>query len=176
MGQVGSANVDWWFRQFCIIKRPFKLTEMTDKITLEHFKASDFSVTNLVESLMEEDVRLAKLQGGAFDPLPHIKTLEHALSLLLPLRKANASKTAELERAVQAAERVYRGDVRGAKAGFETVNTQFQALDSKITNVGRTAVRIGEQLESIDRLRQRASEAHDLILYYNEFALGDTSR
>jgi hypothetical protein len=34
----------------------------------------------------------------------------------------------------------------------------------------------GEQLESIDRLRQRASEAHDLILYYNEFALGDTSR
>lgn len=34
----------------------------------------------------------------------------------------------------------------------------------------------GEQLESVDRLRQRASEAHDLILYYNEFALGDTSR
>lgn len=34
----------------------------------------------------------------------------------------------------------------------------------------------GEQLESIDRLRQRASEAHDLILYYNEFALGDISR
>lgn len=35
---------------------------------------------------------------------------------------------------------------------------------------------IGEELESIDKLRQRASEAHDLILYYNEFAAGDTSR
>lgn len=35
---------------------------------------------------------------------------------------------------------------------------------------------VGEQLESIDRLRQRGSEAHDLILYYNEFAAGDTSR
>jgi hypothetical protein len=81
---------------------------------------------------------------------------------------------------------------------LQTVNTQFQALDSKIMSVGRTAVRIGaspraqshltrdssndlnvfagEQLESIDRLRQRGSEAHDLILYYNDFAAGDTSR
>ncbi|KAM0751654.1 Sec10-domain-containing protein [Meredithblackwellia eburnea MCA 4105] len=147
------------------------------QITLETFEKSDFNVAHLVQSLMEEDVRKAKQDAQqAFDPKPHIKTLEHALSLLLPLRKANAARTNELERSVAQAERAYRGDVRGAKAGFEAVNTQFQALDSKITNVGRTAVRIGEQLESIDRLRQRASEAHDLILYYNEFALGDTSR
>ncbi|KAK4704080.1 exocyst complex component 5, partial [Phenoliferia sp. Uapishka_3] len=153
------------------------MSDALPNMTLEQFKATDFNVTALVESLMEEDVRKAKADGqGAFDPKPHIKTLEHALSLLLPLRKANAARTSELERSVAQAERAYRGDVRGAKAGFETVNTQFQALDSKITNVGRTAVRIGEQLESIDRLRQRASEAHDLILYYNEFALGDTSR
>lgn len=55
----------------------------------------------------------------AFDPSPHIQTLESALAQLLPLRKANAAKTAELERSVAAAERAYRGDVRGAKAGFE---------------------------------------------------------
>ncbi|SCV72671.1 BQ2448_4208 [Microbotryum intermedium] len=145
-------------------------------LTLDAFKQDNFNVARLVESLMEDDVKQAKADGGAFNPQPHIKTLEQALSLLLPLRKANATKTAELEKAVAAAERAYRNDVRGAKAGFETVNTQFQALDSKITNVGRGAVRIGEQLESIDRLRQRASEAHDLILYYNETAMGDTSR
>lgn len=57
--------------------------------------------------------------AAAFNPQPHIKTLESALSLLLPLRKANAAKTSELERAVAVAERAYRGDVRGAKAGFE---------------------------------------------------------
>lgn len=112
----------------------------------------------------------------AFDPIPHVKTLEKTLALLLPLRKQNAIKTSELERSVQQSERAYRGDVRGAKAGFETVNSQFITLDTKITSVGRTAVRIGEQLESIDKLRKRASEAHDLILYYNEFAKGDTSR
>lgn len=55
----------------------------------------------------------------AFDPKPHIRTLEHALSQLLPLRKANAARTNELERSVAQAERAYRGDVRGAKAGFE---------------------------------------------------------
>ncbi|KDE05767.1 hypothetical protein MVLG_03858 [Microbotryum lychnidis-dioicae p1A1 Lamole] len=152
------------------------VTHARSLLTLDAFKQDNFNVARLVESLMEDDVKQAKADGGAFDPQPHIKTLEHALSLLLPLRKANATKTAELEKAVAAAERAYRNDVRGAKAGFETVNTQFQALDSKITNVGRGAVRIGEQLESIDRLRQRASEAHDLILYYNETALGDTSR
>jgi len=61
--------------------------------------------------------RLASL--AAFDPAPHIRTLEGALAQLLPLRKANAQKTSELERQVAVAERTYRGDVRGAKAGFE---------------------------------------------------------
>lgn len=61
------------------------------------------------------------LRETAFDPQPSIKTLEHALSLLLPLRKANAAKTAEIERSVAAADRAYRGDVRGAKAGFEVI-------------------------------------------------------
>ncbi|GAA5857601.1 hypothetical protein JCM8547_004291 [Rhodosporidiobolus lusitaniae] len=145
-------------------------------ISLDTFQQPNFDVTRFVTGLMDQDVARAKQSGGAFDPTPHVRTLEAALAHLLPLRKANAQKTAELERAVTVAERAYRGDVRGAKAGFETVNTQFQALDQKITSVGRTAVRIGEQLESIDRLRQRGSEAHDLILYYNEFAAGDTSR
>jgi hypothetical protein len=54
-----------------------------------------------------------------FDPSPHIRTLESALAQLLPLRKANAQKTSELERSVAVAERAYRSDVRGAKAGFE---------------------------------------------------------
>ncbi|GAA5826265.1 hypothetical protein JCM11251_007230 [Rhodosporidiobolus azoricus] len=145
-------------------------------ITLDTFQSASFDVARFVTALMEEDVRRAKADGAAFDPAPHVRTLEAALAQLLPLRKANAHKTSELERQVAVAERAYRGDVRGAKAGFETVNTQFQTLDQKITSVGRTAVRIGEQLESIDRLRQRGSEAHDLILYYNEFAAGDTSR
>ena len=55
----------------------------------------------------------------AFNPQPHLETLEKTLSLLLPLRKTNALKISELERQVSQSERVYRSDVRGAKAGFE---------------------------------------------------------
>lgn len=64
-----------------------------------------------------------------FDPSPHIRTLESALAQLLPLRKANAQKTSELERAVAVAERAYRSDVRGAKAGFE-VRVRSTSCDS----------------------------------------------
>jgi hypothetical protein len=35
---------------------------------------------------------------------------------------------------------------------------------------------IGEQLQTIDRMRTRAAEAHDLIEYYYQFARGDTSK
>ncbi|GAA5846578.1 hypothetical protein JCM9279_006750 [Rhodotorula babjevae] len=154
---------------------PAPPSRSTTSISLDTFQQPAFDVSRFVSSLMDPEVKRQK-NMATFDPAPHIRTLEAALAQLLPLRKANAQKTSELERQVAVAERTYRGDVRGAKAGFETVNSQFQALDGKITSVGRTAVRIGEQLESIDRLRQRASEAHDLILYYNEFAVGDTTR
>lgn len=135
-------------------------------IKLETFKDGGFNVANLVDALMEEDVRKAKNEGGgkflldskrkrgdggfdiqlatptvsdflgsshlAFDPKPHIRTLEEALSLLLPLRKANAAKTTELERAVAAAERTYRGDVRGAKAGFEVGTKILLNIPSRV--------------------------------------------
>lgn len=80
---------------------------------------------------------------------------------------------------------------------LQEAGTRFGGLNSKINEVGKTAIRIGvniladrapdvaaltllgrtgEQLESIDRLRSRASEAHDIILYYEELARGDTTR
>ena len=37
-------------------------------------------------------------------------------------------------------------------------------------------MRVGEQLEQIDRQRSRALDAKDLIQYFSEFNKGDTSR
>lgn len=58
----------------------------------------------------------------------------------------------------------------------QTVNSQFQALDSKITSVGRTAVRIGESLidgdacktELTDRLFSQASNSRASTGYDSE--------
>lgn len=84
---------------------------------------------------------------------------------------------------------------------MQAVTTGFQNLETRISEVGRTTVRVGkpdqyskacrisltiplsiipiipgDELESLDRLRTRASEARDIITYYYEFAKGDFTR
>ena len=45
-----------------------------------------------------------------------------------------------------------------------------------MNEVGRTAIRIGEELESVHQQRQRAQATYDLIDFYNQFSRDDTSR
>lgn len=49
-------------------------------------------------------------------------------------------------------------------------------MEAKMNEVGRTAIRIGEELESVHQQRQRAQAAYDLIDFYNQFSRGDTTR
>lgn len=58
----------------------------------------------------------------------------------------------------------------------QSVTTGFANLETRISEVGRTTVRVGDDLETMDRLRTRASEARDIITYYYEFAKGDLNR
>lgn len=45
-----------------------------------------------------------------------------------------------------------------------------------MAEIGSTAILIGDQLESFDKQRSRAQEAKDLVLYFQEFSLGQTAR
>ena len=45
-----------------------------------------------------------------------------------------------------------------------------------MNEVGRTAIRIGEELESVHHQRQQAQAAYDLIDFYNQFSRDDTSK
>ena len=49
-------------------------------------------------------------------------------------------------------------------------------MEIKMNEVGRTAIRIGEELESVHQQRQRAQATYDLIDFYNQFSRDDTSR
>jgi exocyst complex component 5 len=49
-------------------------------------------------------------------------------------------------------------------------------METKMNEVGRTAIRIGEELESVHHQRQRAQAAYDLIDFYNQFTKDDVSR
>lgn len=76
---------------------------------------------------------------------------------------------------------------------YQAVGKSFSAMEANISDVGRTAARIGkfgcwnlistasleklgEQLESVHISRQRAQAAYDLIDYYNQFSKNDTSK
>lgn len=49
-------------------------------------------------------------------------------------------------------------------------------MEGRIGDVGKTAIRIGEQLETIDKERSKASESRDIIEYFMEFQDGSSER
>jgi hypothetical protein len=59
---------------------------------------------------------------------------------------------------------------------FNSTLAEFHKLDSSITDGGGMAVRIGGQLDLLDKQRQRAEDARFLIQCYTEFSRGDTGR
>lgn len=59
---------------------------------------------------------------------------------------------------------------------FNSTLAEFQRLDSSISDGGGMAVRIGGQLEALDKQRQRAEDAKFLIQCYTEFSRGDMGR
>ncbi|KAJ3059689.1 Exocyst complex component 5, partial [Podochytrium sp. JEL0797] len=54
-------------------------------------------------------------------------------------------------------------------SAVEDVQSAFKTLDLHLAEVGKTAIRIGDQLETIDKQRRIASEAKDLIFYFQDF-------
>ncbi|POV99427.1 hypothetical protein PSTT_13798, partial [Puccinia striiformis] len=140
-------------------------SDQSSNISLNTFVEPTFSVASLLAGLTEGLIKEDKESGKAFNPDPFIATLEGAIEQLLPLQDQDVAQK----------ERGYRTRIDDFKNGLNKVTHEFSGLNSKITEVGKTAIRIGEQLESIDRVRSRATEAH-IILYYNEFARGETTR
>ncbi|WAR59905.1 hypothetical protein PtB15_11B546 [Puccinia triticina] len=150
--------------------------QSSSTLSLSTFEEPTFSVASLLAGLTEGLIKEDKESGKAFNPDPFIATLEGAIEQLLPLQDQVNKKIKSLEKDVAQKERSYRTRIDDFKNGLNNVTQEFSGLNSKITEVGKTAIRIGEQLESIDRVRSRANEAHDIILYYNEFARGETTR
>lgn len=58
------------------------MSTMASKIRLETFQASDFNVSALVESLMDEDVRKSKEKGGGelIDPATDTRSPSKSLT------------------------------------------------------------------------------------------------
>lgn len=134
-----------------------------------------FSVQDFVTALCEPVISDVKSQ-----PVLNTQQLSELFSSTLRdlqvLKSRINEKTIALDSAVQVSQSVYSKKLRQLTSSFDATQSSFDALQTRISDVGRTAIRIGEQLESLDRQRKRASETHDLIEYYYMFARGDVSR
>ncbi|KAI0952330.1 hypothetical protein AcV7_008177 [Taiwanofungus camphoratus] len=148
---------------------------LQDRLCLASFEGK-FDVKEFVGSISEKLIVQSKADPGPFDPKPFIRTFEAAVDKLIAVRKDVQAKTEQMEKLVRTTEREYSKKMADLNRGFEAVGQTFSGMESKMNEVGRTAIRIGEQLESVHQQRQRAQAAYDLIGYYNQFSRDDTSR
>ncbi|KAF5333682.1 hypothetical protein D9611_002557 [Ephemerocybe angulata] len=148
--------------------------DIAEHLQLSSFKGK-FDVTEFVGSVSERLIAKSKADPGPFDPKPFIRTFEAAVDKLIAIRKDVQSKTEQMERSVRVAERDYSKRMAALSKEFDTVSNSFSGMESRMNVVSSTAVRIGDQLETVHIERQRAQAAYDLIDYYNQFSKGDTA-
>ncbi|KAK0206321.1 exocyst complex protein [Desarmillaria ectypa] len=146
----------------------------------EHLKPSvfkgKFDVTDFVGAVSEKLITQSKADSGPFDPKPFIRNFEAAVDKLIAVRKDVQAKTEQMEKSVRISEREYSKKMAELNRGFEAVGNSFSGMEVRMNEVSSTAVRIGEQLESVHTERQRAQAAYDLIDFYNQFSRGNTTR
>ncbi|RKP26286.1 exocyst complex component Sec10-like protein, partial [Syncephalis pseudoplumigaleata] len=105
-----------------------------------------------------------------FDPKPFIRTFEAVIDQLVELRDGVENHIVGLEQDEQQASYQHLERMGDLKAIFNDVHMVFENLEARISEVGNTAIQIGERLDTVEKQRNRAIEARELIEYYLEFA------
>lgn len=130
-----------------------------------------FPITRLVMAAPLPDT-----DGTAFDPKPYIRSFEAALDRLKELDQDLSERESDLKEGVRRAELEHTRTIERLGSKFNQTLQEFQRLDASISDGGGMAVRIGGELEQLDKQRQRAADAMFLIRCYSEFCRGDASR
>ncbi|KAI7890173.1 exocyst complex component Sec10-domain-containing protein [Mucor mucedo] len=147
-------------------------------LTIETFR-ENVSTTDFIERISATVIDQMKDANGkptTFDPKPFIRTFENVLEELQHLKTRVQEQCSELENSTQTAELEYKRNITDLHGAFDDVYRSYDSLESRIGDVGKTAIRIGEQLETIDKERSKASESRDIIEYFMEFQDGNTER
>ncbi|KAJ8330382.1 hypothetical protein BDV3_003129 [Batrachochytrium dendrobatidis] len=156
------------------------ISSIKDAVSYEKFKekfsALEF-VDNLTSSMMAASKRsTSPVKAIVFDPKPFIRAFDMASDELLRLKKRVQAKIDDQEDQAAASESQRQRKLKSFGDTFDDVHRAFESLDSRLSEVGNTAIRIGEQLETIDKQKTRAAEAKDLIQYFLEFNKGIFTR
>ncbi|CAO3565912.1 unnamed protein product [Mortierella alpina] len=153
--------------------RPYELNpDLKATLRVESFQGS-FSSKTFIEKLSSGIIATRiKENSNTFDPKPFIRTFESSLEELEKLASKMQKHTIELERETQKEEIAFKKEVKELGSGFENVQSTLESLDSRISEVGSTAIRIGEKLETADKQRARAVLSKKLMEYFMQFNEG----
>ncbi|KAI9478733.1 MAG: exocyst complex component Sec10-like protein [Benjaminiella poitrasii] len=148
-------------------------------LTIETFR-ENVSTTDFIERISAEVIEQMNDKDenivNAFDPKSLIRTFENVLEELQQLKTRVQQQCIELESSTQSAELEHKKNITDLHDAFEDVYRSYDNLETRIGDVGKTAIRIGEQLETMDKERSKASESRDIIEYFMEFQDGNTER
>jgi len=112
-------------------------------LQLETFR-NKFVVNEFVKGLSAANIAFtARQSSGALDPKPYIRTFESALTRLQDLREEIIQEGKEIDKNVKYAENQFVQKNRQLEDTFRDVNSTFTSLQSKISEVGKTAITIG---------------------------------
>ncbi|CAM0136693.1 Exocyst complex component 5 [Umbelopsis sp. WA50703] len=145
-------------------------------LTLDSFKG-DASSTEFIEAISAGLIEQTKeYSGKAMDAKSFIRTFENVFDQLAELRIEVQGQCEELENECYKAEAHHQQNVNDLTSSFDTVYRSYDTLETRVNEVGKTAIRIGEQLETLDRQRSRTSESRDIIEYFIDFEKGGSER
>ncbi|KAG9066673.1 Exocyst complex component 5 [Linnemannia hyalina] len=152
------------------LPRPFELNpDLKAALRVESFQGT-FSSKAFIEKLSNGIIQTRiKENSNTFDPKPFIRTFESSLEELEKLASKMQKHTIELERETQKEELAFKKQVKELGSGFGDVQSTLESLDSRISEVGSTAIRIGEKLETADKQRARAVLSKKLMEYFMQF-------
>jgi len=111
-------------------------------LQLETFR-SKFVVNEFVQGLSAANIASTARQGNALDPKPYIRTFESALTRLQDMRNQVLAKQKEMERQVKDAETQFSRRGSQLEDTFRGINSTFSNLQTRISEVGKTAITIG---------------------------------
>ncbi|KAG0304479.1 Exocyst complex component 5 [Dissophora globulifera] len=155
------------------LPRPYELNpDLKATLRVESFQGT-FSPKTFIERLSSGIIATRiKENSDTFDPKPFIRTFESSLEELEKLESKMQKHITELERETQKEELSFKKHVKELGQGFDDVQSSLESLDSRISEVGGTAIRIGEKLETADKQRARAILSKTLMEYFMQFNEG----
>ncbi|KAJ2160323.1 Exocyst complex component 5 [Coemansia sp. RSA 552] len=140
-----------------------------------YFGQRAFLADEFVEELSRADVDFAR-KHAQFEPRPFVRTFERALAKLETAQSALGADMAGLERAAGSCADDHRRKMARLKQTFATVGSSFERLEAQISEVGGNTVRIGEQLDTVAKEKERAEAIRELVGFYAELNEGSARR